>query len=70
MTRSYKRLILLLTLTLAGAGYFGACAQLDVYSGLKGYLAIVPIQIGALIYCFCIYPKRRFHPTDDDQLAQ
>lgn len=59
----YKRLFLFLIFALAGAGYFGAFSQLDIYPGLKGYLTLVPLQIGALIYC-CIYSKNHLDMSE------
>jgi hypothetical protein len=45
-----KKLALTLLLALAGAGYFGAFSQLELTAPLKSYMALVPVQVGVLIY--------------------
>lgn len=35
---------------LALAGYFGAFSQLEIIAPLKSYVALVPVQVGVLIY--------------------
>ncbi len=49
--KSQKRLITA-ALVLAGAGYFSLFSGLDAPLVLKGYIAIVPFQVCALIYVF------------------
>jgi heme O synthase-like polyprenyltransferase len=37
-------------LTLVGTGYFGIFSQINADAWLKGYLALLPIQLGILVY--------------------
>ncbi|HEY9618030.1 MAG TPA: hypothetical protein V6C64_14385 [Microcoleaceae cyanobacterium] len=46
-----KKLAITLLLALIGAGYFSTFSQVELIAPLKGYVAIIPVQIGALIYC-------------------
>ena len=45
-----KRLISVLLLALLGAGYFGAFAAIDVNPILQNQLALLPVQLGVLVY--------------------
>ncbi len=45
-----KKLIWIILLFLLGMGYFSAFSSLDISIFLKGYIAIIPMQILALIY--------------------
>jgi len=47
-----KRLLFTLLLALIGAGYFSAMSTLEVMPFLKSPIALLPIQVGALIYIF------------------
>jgi hypothetical protein len=64
MHYKYRRIGFLLMLALAGAGYFGVLSQISVYPSLRGYLTLVPVQLGALVYCFLIAPKKRLNTPD------
>jgi hypothetical protein len=45
-----KRLILTTVFASAGAAYFVAFSQLDLSIFLRGYVAIVPLQVLTLLY--------------------
>ncbi len=45
-----KKIAALALFTVIGAGYFSTFSQLDINFFLKGYVAIVPLQIAALLY--------------------
>ncbi len=47
-----KRLLFTLLLALIGAGYFSAMSTIEVVPFLKSSIALLPIQVGALIYLF------------------
>lgn len=49
MVMNRKKLTLMLLL-LAGAGYFALFSQLEIPGLLKNYVALMPIQAGALLY--------------------
>jgi hypothetical protein len=37
---------------LAGTGYFSIFSQMDADAWIKGYAALMPIQVGVLVYFF------------------
>ena len=50
-----KRLLFTLLLALMGAGYFSAMSTVEVMPFLKISVALLPIQVGALIYLFLFH---------------
>lgn len=54
-----KQLILVTLFALAGGSYFGAFSQLEITPFLKGYIAIIPLQILALLYVLYVRLNRR-----------
>jgi hypothetical protein len=54
-----KRLLFTLLLALIGAGYFSAMSTVEVMPFLKSSVALLPIQVGALIYLFLV--RRDIH---------
>jgi hypothetical protein len=59
-----KNLAVSLFLALVGAGYFAAFSQLDLISPLKSYVALVPVQVGVLIYL--LYLRRGDRPAQSN----
>jgi hypothetical protein len=51
MLKRYKSILLLICI-LVGAEYFTTFSQLDIYAPLQGMAALLPLQIGVLIYFF------------------
>jgi hypothetical protein len=49
-----KRLLFTLLLALIGAGYFSAMSTIEVMPFLKSSVALLPIQVGVLIYLFLL----------------
>ncbi len=47
-----NKLVIRLLLVLGGAAYVTTFSQLDIHILLKPYLALVPVQAGALLYLF------------------
>ncbi|MCU0570132.1 MAG: hypothetical protein MUF49_26610 [Oculatellaceae cyanobacterium Prado106] len=47
-----RKPLALILFALAGAGYFDVFSQISAEPFLKGYLAVVPIQVGVLLYFF------------------
>lgn len=47
-----RKFIVAILCALAGSGYIAAFAQLEVSSFLKGSVAIIPLQVLALLYVF------------------
>jgi len=45
-----KRTVLLSLFALLGLGYFGAFSWIDLNPVVQNYLALLPVQIGVLIY--------------------
>jgi hypothetical protein len=52
-----KRWLLILLLTIGGAGYFSVFSLLDTNSLLKNQLALLPIQVGVLLYLLWWKPR-------------
>ena len=71
MTRTKrKKIAFTLFLTLAGAAYFSAFSQLDIFPALKGYAAIVPFQVGVLVYWFYLRQSKRLANLDQESLEE
>ena len=47
------------TLILLGLSYFSAFSYLEIPLFLKGYLAVVPLQVGTLLYVLYLYWQGR-----------
>lgn len=45
-----KKVLILSFCALAGTGYFAAFSQLDIVPFLKGNVALLPVQLGVLVY--------------------
>lgn len=54
-----NKLIMALLLAALGTGYFSGFSQVELIAPLKGYVAIVPLQIAALIYCLMFLRPNR-----------
>lgn len=65
-----KKLVTTLFFVLIGAGYFSTFSQFDLIAPLKSYVAIVPLQIGALIYCLFYLRWNSRLPRSDDMQQQ
>lgn len=72
--RTRKKLVFTTLFALLGAGYFSAFSQLDISLFLKGYVAIIPLQVFALLYVLYLHwsgrldranQKESFLETDD-----
>lgn len=50
LTLKRKKLAFTLFCVLAGLGYFTAMSSVEINFFLKGYVAIVPLQVAALVY--------------------
>lgn len=59
LTLKRKKLAYTMLLAILGIGYFSAISSLEINSFLRGYVSIVPVQIGAIIYFFYLRRSSR-----------
>jgi hypothetical protein len=52
LNRKSKKLTLTIFLALVGLGYFATFSSLEINSILRSYMAIAPVQVGAIAYYF------------------
>lgn len=52
-----KKVILALTLSALGAGYFGTFSGLEMSAGIKPMAMLLPVQLGVLIYFLWWKPR-------------
>lgn len=64
-----NKLIMALLLAVLSTGYFSGFSQVELIAPLKGYVAIVPLQIAALIYglMFLRSNRRLTQPNENQQ---
>lgn len=60
-----KTIAVMMVFTLLGAGYFSSFSQLDINVFLKGYVAVVPLQLAALLYILYLRWSDRLPGTPD-----
>lgn len=60
LNRKSKKISLTIFLALIGLGYFGTFSSIEMNPILRGYMAIVPVQVGAIVYYFLYLRWRKF----------
>lgn len=50
LNRQAKKITLTVFLALLGLGYFGTFSSIEINPILRSYMAIVPVQVGAIAY--------------------
>ncbi|HEY9621157.1 MAG TPA: hypothetical protein V6C78_12345 [Crinalium sp.] len=61
----HKKTAVIALFAIIGAGYFSTFSQLDINFFLKGYIAVIPLQVAALLYVLYLRWNGRLPDTVD-----
>jgi hypothetical protein len=60
LNRQAKKITLTIFLALIGLGYFGTFSSIEMNPIIRSYMAIVPVQVGAIAYYFLYLRWKKF----------